>query len=174
MAPFWSPDSNMIGFAAAGKLKKVSVNGGPVISIFDIAGATIPGRSYISGGSWSPDGSSIVFAAGAPSALYMVSATGGTGSLLVSPQMLEEESAGSSQRSGWLIQPHFLSRAGGSHAVVITDARSLMVWDLTTRRHHVIGPGLNPFYASSGHLLYRSGSHRPFEPSGYRSGPRWR
>ncbi len=28
--PFWSPDSASIGFFAGGKLKKISVNGGPV------------------------------------------------------------------------------------------------------------------------------------------------
>ena len=52
VGPFWSPDSALIGFAAAGKLRKVSVTGGLVAPVCDMPG---PG-SYMGGGSWSPDG----------------------------------------------------------------------------------------------------------------------
>jgi len=82
VAPFWSPDSSMIGFAAAGKLKKISVTGGSSIQLCDLPGG------HTCGGSWSPDGGSIVFAAGSPCALHSVSASGGSSSLLVSPEML--------------------------------------------------------------------------------------
>ena len=33
--PFWSPDNRFLGFFQNGKLKKISVNGGPTISIAD-------------------------------------------------------------------------------------------------------------------------------------------
>src|SRR5262245_17677362 len=71
---------------------------------------------YLSGGSWSSDGGSIVFAAGSPSSLFIVAAAGGTASLLVSPQMLEnrpaDKPAGQARASGWIAQPHFLSAEG--------------------------------------------------------------
>ena len=51
--PFWSPDNESIGFFAAGKLKRLSVSGGPATALADAS----QGR----GGTWSPDGV-IVFA----------------------------------------------------------------------------------------------------------------
>jgi len=66
--PFWSPDSKFIGFFAGGKLKKISVSGGPPQTICDAA----EGR----GGAWNRDGI-IIFTPGATGALYQVPATGG-------------------------------------------------------------------------------------------------
>ena len=54
--PFWSPDGRFIGFFAEGKLKKVSLNGGPPLVLCDSAG----GR----GGTWNTQ-DVIVFAPGA-------------------------------------------------------------------------------------------------------------
>jgi len=51
--PFWSPDGTQIGFFADGKLKRISLAGGPALPIADAS----QGR----GGSWGPDGT-IVFA----------------------------------------------------------------------------------------------------------------
>ena len=51
---FWSPDSRFVAFAAGGKLKKVDVTGGPVITICDAP-------AVIVGGSWNRDGM-IIFA----------------------------------------------------------------------------------------------------------------
>jgi len=48
--PFWSPDGQWIGFFANGRLKKVSVEGGPVQTL-----ATFTGPRP-SGGAWGPDG----------------------------------------------------------------------------------------------------------------------
>ena len=50
--PFFSPDGQWIGFFAGQKLKKVSLQGGAVVSLCDSAG---PGR----GASWSEDGAII-------------------------------------------------------------------------------------------------------------------
>src|SRR5262249_10651203 len=63
--PFWSPDSRYIGFFAGGRLKKISVAGGPPQTICD-AGAF--------GGTWNSEGI-IVF--GSPSGLSRVLAGGG-------------------------------------------------------------------------------------------------
>jgi eukaryotic-like serine/threonine-protein kinase len=68
-APFFSADSQWIGFQADGKLKKISVHGGAPIVLCDSVGAR--------GGDWGAD-SSIIFPNQFTSALYRVSADGGT------------------------------------------------------------------------------------------------
>jgi Tol biopolymer transport system component len=68
-APFFSADSQWIGFFADGKLKKISVHGGAPIVLCDASSSR--------GGDWSADGS-IIFPAQFTSALYRVSADGGT------------------------------------------------------------------------------------------------
>ena len=68
-APFFSADSQWIGFQADGKLKKISVHGGAPIVLCDSVGSR--------GGDWGADGS-IIFPNQFTSALYRVSADGGT------------------------------------------------------------------------------------------------
>jgi eukaryotic-like serine/threonine-protein kinase len=162
---FWSPDSTMIGFAVGGTLNKVPVRGGPVIRICEI-------RSYISGAAWSPDGLSVVFTAGSPSALYIVASTGGTPKLLVSPQIPDD----AVQRApfGWISNPYFLPAGDGGQTVLLAylgggtgsgDNAVLMMRDLKSGRQAVLGPGNNPSYSPTGHLLFRLGSDlwaRPF------------
>ena len=69
--PFWSPDSQFIGFFAAGKLKKVPIGGGPAVTLCDAPS----GR----GGSWSRD-NVILFspASSAGTGLMRVSSSGGS------------------------------------------------------------------------------------------------
>jgi len=67
--PFWSPDSGSVGFFAGGKLKKISVNGGPVQTLCDAAN----GR----GGTWNSDGV-IVFSPDPTAPLQRVGMSGGT------------------------------------------------------------------------------------------------
>jgi Tol biopolymer transport system component len=66
--PFWSPDSRYVGFFADGKLKKISVNGGPAQTLCDAPA----GR----GGTWNQDGV-IVFSPKIPGGLSRVPAAGG-------------------------------------------------------------------------------------------------
>ncbi len=66
--PFWSPDSNFIGFFAEGKLKKMEASGGPVQILAD--------APVNRGGTWSRDGV-IVFAPNIGDVLYRASALGG-------------------------------------------------------------------------------------------------
>ena len=66
--PFFSPDSQWIGFFGDGKLKKVSVRGGAAIAVADATGYR--------GGTWSEDGT-IVFPKQFTTPLFRVSATGG-------------------------------------------------------------------------------------------------
>jgi serine/threonine protein kinase len=66
--PFWSPDSNSIGFFADGKLKSINVQIGSPVVLCDAP----DGR----GGTWSTNGE-ILFTPGATSPLLRVKATGG-------------------------------------------------------------------------------------------------
>jgi len=68
-APFFSPDSQWIGFFGDGKLKKVSVRGGAPITLCDVTGYR--------GGDWGDDGT-IIFPNQFTSALYRIAAAGGT------------------------------------------------------------------------------------------------
>jgi serine/threonine protein kinase len=66
--PFWSPDSENLGFFSGGKLKRIPRTGGPVQTLCDVA----TGR----GGTWSREGV-IVFSPGPTATLFRVSAAGG-------------------------------------------------------------------------------------------------
>jgi eukaryotic-like serine/threonine-protein kinase len=67
--PFWSPDSQFIGFFANGKLKKINASGEPLQIICDVS--WLP-----RGGTWSQDGT-ILFAPSTNEGLYRVSSAGG-------------------------------------------------------------------------------------------------
>jgi len=66
--PFWSPDGDSVGFFASGKLKRVSINGGPSEVLCDAQGGA--------GASWSSTGE-IVFTPGTRAPLLRVPASGG-------------------------------------------------------------------------------------------------
>jgi serine/threonine protein kinase len=65
--PFWSPDSQSIGFFAASKLKRLDIGGNQPQTLADAAGR---------GGTWNADGT-IIFARGAGGPLFRVAASGG-------------------------------------------------------------------------------------------------
>jgi eukaryotic-like serine/threonine-protein kinase len=76
-SPFFSPDSQWIGFFADGKLKKINLRGGFPTTVCD---ATTDDR----GGSWGSD-DTIIFTPGATTGLMRVPASGGTSQTLTSP-----------------------------------------------------------------------------------------
>ena len=67
-APFFSPDSQWVGFFGDGKLKKVSVRGGAAIALADVGGYR--------GATWGADGA-IIFPMQFTSQLYRVQDSGG-------------------------------------------------------------------------------------------------
>ena len=66
--PFWSPDSRMIGFFAAAKLKKIEATGGPPLIVCDAPNPR--------GGTWNQEGV-ILFTPNLNVPLHRVSASGG-------------------------------------------------------------------------------------------------
>ena len=75
LLPFWSPDSEFIGFWAGGKLKKVRPSGGASEAIY-----TVP---EIAQGAWGPDGT-ILFARAVNSPILRVAPEGGTATTVTS------------------------------------------------------------------------------------------
>ena len=142
LSPFFSPDSQWIGFFADGKLKKVPVAGGPPVTICD-AGAGF-------GGSWGTDGT-IVFAPEAGSALQRVSADGGTPARVTTLDVARGEFS-----HRW---PEFLP---GSAQVLFTvgtvgewDEAEIVVQSLDTgQRTTLVKGGTHPHYLAGGFLAY--------------------
>ena len=77
MFPFWSPDSKKIGFFAQGKLRKISVAGGPAETVFE--NAPTP-----RGGTWNRNGV-IVFAPNISGGLLRVYDEGGAATPVTKP-----------------------------------------------------------------------------------------
>ena len=151
-SPFWSPDSTLIGFAAGGEVKKVSVRGGLASRVCELP------DEHFHGGTWSPDGEVIVFSSG-PSgqhhSLYQVPARGATPDLLLAPEDLDEASEGAATYPAW---SHFLPSEAGARVLVFTFGtlmeHTMVVQDLETGRRELLGPGAAPVYSNRGHLVY--------------------
>jgi serine/threonine-protein kinase len=141
--PFFSPDSQWVGFYAAGQLKKISTQGGaPVI----ICGAP----SLLGGASWGSD-DTIVFAPISGVGLMRVPASGGTPEVLTT---LDSEKGEISHR--W---PHVLP--GGK--AVLFNAAGGPNWDQwpivaqsleTGERRVVAEAGTDARYSPRGHIMY--------------------
>jgi serine/threonine-protein kinase len=139
--PFFSPDSEWMGFFADGKMKKMSVRGGAPITLADA-----PSHR---GAHWGEHGT-IVFAPIARAGLFTVSANGGVAEVLTTPAPRQLETSHVSPR--WL---------PGNNAIVYvargeTEAdRALVAYSLQDRRRRVLLEGADsPSYVATGHLAY--------------------
>ena len=99
-SPFWSPDSQFIGFFVDDRLKKIPVQGGSATTLSTLS--TTNSRA----GAWSPDGEAIVFSADGPAKVHEVPARGGSPSL-----WLEMEEGG-------ITSTHFLPTEAGVRGVI--------------------------------------------------------
>jgi eukaryotic-like serine/threonine-protein kinase len=152
--PFFSPDSQWLGFFAGGKLMKVAVSGGAALNLGDAA--------FPYGASWSSQGI-IAFAPATVLALQQLPDAGGT------PKPLTRfENADVSHR--W---PEFLPGGkavlfgAGNNGVDFTNAQVAVQSVRTGERRNLIQGGTNPRYAPSGHLVYAQGGSLiavPFDP----------
>jgi len=144
--PFWSPDGAFLGFFAGGKLKKVDISGGRVVSICDAYTGT--------GGAWNQAGV-IVFAPAGLAALQRVSASGGTPSPVTK---LENSSNG--HRWPWFLPDgrHFLylSRNGPISSIRVGSIDSSEDKALFTNQ-------FNAVYAQ-GHLVFLRDSNLMAQP----------
>jgi len=142
-SPFWSPDNRWIGFFADGKLKKVSVSGGPVQSLCEVP-------TSVGTGTWSRQGI-ILFGGegGGKEGLYKVSEAGGEISLVAKPDRPNE---------AWYFWPHFLP--DGRHFLyLVGNERSkgsiLYAGSLDSGdRRPLLEVSSHVEYAAPGYLLY--------------------
>jgi serine/threonine-protein kinase len=139
-SPFFSPDSQWIGFFDGTSLKKVAVSGGAVITICP---SGIP-----RGASWGDDGT-IVFATFVGE-LLRVSAGGGVPAVLTKPEVAKGEN------HHWF--PSLLPDGRGilftSLAAPFPPGR-IAVLDVTTGQiKTLIGDGTQAEYVETGHLVY--------------------
>ena len=123
--PFWSPDSRFIGFFAEGKLKKISVDGGPAQTLSEATRGT--------GGTWAQGSSGsdglVVFAPRISSALVRVSDAGGE----PAPATVLDESAQENAHRWPHFLPdgrHFLYVGGGAAGLTGVGARQVYIGSL--------------------------------------------
>jgi Tol biopolymer transport system component len=154
ITPFWSPDSQYVGFFASdGKLRKIAVGGGGHAE----AVSSVPWAVY--GGTWNREGV-IVFSSG-HLGLYQVSASGGTASKIPIP----EKDAGDYRG------PSFLP--DGKHVLVTSNGASggIFAVSLETGQVQVVLPGENGLaqYVEPGYLLFLRGGTLLAQPFDARS-----
>ncbi|HEY1249542.1 MAG TPA: protein kinase [Thermoanaerobaculia bacterium] len=123
--PFWSPDSQSIGFFAERKLKRVPAGGGPVLTICDAQ----DGR----GGTWNEE-DLIVFAPAPFSGLSKVSASGGAPEILTKPEGL-----GGTHRLPWFLPGgKRLLYVSGGQTSDLRKVTSIMALDLASGKSTVV------------------------------------
>jgi Tol biopolymer transport system component len=141
-APFWSPNSQMIGFFADGKLKTIDLQGGGPVSVCDAPN----GR----GGSWAKDGN-IIFTPDFRSPIYRVPASGGT----PVPVTKVDESKHTSHRWPFLLPDgkHFLYLAV-NHQAPQDQNDAIYYASLDGKENRLITPAFTNAEYASGFLLY--------------------
>jgi eukaryotic-like serine/threonine-protein kinase len=151
--PFFSQDSQWLGFFAAGKLKKVLVSGGAAVNL---SNDSIP-----EGESWGGQGTIILGNYTGP--LLQVSDAGGT------PQPLTRLEKGELTHRWPQLLPggKAVLFAAGASTADFANAQVAVQPLGTGERRNLFQGGMYPHYASSGHLVYaQSGTLMavPFDP----------
>ena len=143
-SPFFSPDSQWIAFFAQGKLKKIPVTGGAVVTLCDAAN----GR----GGSWGEDGTIVFTPSVAGSGLFLWRVSSGGGK----PEPLPKPGDGEVTQRWPQVLP-------GGKAVLYTgntgvggyEDANLVVQPLPTGARKIVQRGgYYGRYLPSGHLVY--------------------
>ena len=143
-SPFFSPDGRWIGFFTDTELKKVSIAGGPAITICRLSGGP-------RGATWS-DSETIVFATSDPTTgLWRVPAGGGEPTALTTPNAAERE--------GDHVFPSLLPNGRGVLFTIappgqVEDSRVAIFDSTTGRPKTLIRGGSQGEYVETGHLLY--------------------
>jgi eukaryotic-like serine/threonine-protein kinase len=139
--PFFSPDGEWLGFMAAGKLRKISVSGGPAIDLADLQNPI--------GGTWLVDGT-IVFNPEFSGRLQRVPASGGKMEVLIPPDPTKGDA--------WQWRPESLP--GGDILFTLkrgegAEEGSIAVLSMKTGKWKtVIDKAEYAHYSPSGHLVY--------------------
>ncbi len=143
--PFWSPDSEFVGFRSGSELKEVSVRSGVPTTICNLPRAA--------GAAWSPDGNFIVLSAGYPPRLLRVPSSGG------SPEPLAGLDDPEGQDQGhWF--PSFVPFGRERTMLLFGEGdmsrREIVMFDLESGQKRALAKGAFPVYSPTGHVLYQS------------------
>ena len=135
-APFWSPESDFIGFFAVGVLKKIRVEGGAAVSL-----SRVPLQSQPAG-SWSASSDSIIISG---MGLQSIPASGGA--LTTIGELIK-----------FSFHPLSLPLEASSRGVVFSRCYEnlVMLQNLKTGEQELLAPGAFPVYSLSGHLIYQT------------------
>jgi len=139
--PFFSPDGRWIGFGAGGKLKKVALDGGAVVTFAD--------APQFRGGSWGDDGT-ILFSRGGPGAgLLRVSAGGGEPEEVTRPDpaLRELDHRWPQHLPGGRAALFDITSEALEHGVGAIDLE-------TGRRRVLVENASSPRWSPTGHLLF--------------------
>ncbi len=148
-AHFWSPDSRSIGFFARGKLRKISLSGGPPQDICDA-----PGAGPFQSGAWGGGGSILFHVAEAPGhqeGLFRVSEAGGEPTRVTVVDESEKELVAS-----W--------------PVFLPDGRHFVFPAARWKEDGGLEPGgtyVASLESSKAHKLLDATSYAVYEPAGY-------
>jgi Tol biopolymer transport system component len=156
-APFWSPDSTMLGFLSEGRLRTIPAAGGTPLTLSPTA---------FMRGSWNRDGQ-ILFAPAARSPLHSVAATGGQSR----PVTHLDAASGEVQHSEPEFLPdgrRFLYFSHGTAAGGALDSRGVFVGSLDpSETPRLLVSGVRQARYAAGQLLFvRDGvlMAQPFDP----------
>jgi serine/threonine-protein kinase len=145
--PFFSHDGQSIGFFADGKLKKVSLSGGPPIVLCEARGNN--------GASWGAD-DTILFTPSVTDGIWRISASGGRPHLVTIPDAAHNEKSHRfpellpGERAA-MFHTHF------SDIASLADARIELLRFDTGERRTIVEGGQDAHYVSSGHIVYLHG-----------------
>ena len=144
-SPFFSPDGRWLGMVMNKKIVKVSVTGGPPITI-----ASLPGES--SGAYWGP-GDTIYYDLDTPTGIMKVSASGGTPQAVTALDPKKQET---SHRYPEILpdgKALLLTVRTGEHPSF--DEAEIQTFSLVNgERRTIIKGGTNAHFVSTGHLLF--------------------
>jgi eukaryotic-like serine/threonine-protein kinase len=147
-SPFISRDGRWIGYIVEGKMRKIAVNGGDVLTVCDASG-DLPGAA------WGP-GNTILFTPAWGAGLSMVSADGGRPEVLTTPDKSKNE------KGHWW--PQLLPDGRRvlftiwMSGIGINDAK-VAVLDLDTRTYRILFAGAMARYTSGYVVFYREASY---------------
>jgi serine/threonine protein kinase/Tol biopolymer transport system component len=153
--PFISPDGTWVAFVRSGKIFKVPATGGDALAVSNVQGG--------SGAAWGPDGR-IVFSRAWLSGLSIVSADGGTATVLTEPDPSKQEIGHwwpSVLPDGRVL--FTIATAG----VGLNDAR-IGLLDPNSKSYRVLLSGAKAEWLPSGHIVFfRAGRYQavPFDLS---------
>jgi serine/threonine protein kinase/Tol biopolymer transport system component len=143
--PFWSPDSESLGFFSGGRLRRVSLNGGPAL---DICKTPRP-----RGGSWGPE--EIVFAPDVVSGIFRVEPNAGS-----TPVQVTTVSADHTTNRWPFFLPdgkHFLYLASNHSTAEASGRNGIYFASLDGKENHFVIPAESNAVYARGHLIWEQG-----------------